>query len=144
VCTQIQLGYGVMAASVTVLKPFMVVYEKPAGYTGYSHHPGQRYATNNSEHLSYKMKPPVRSSEVLPDGSILPPGAVDANQPTYSSRSPAPPKEKLSGGNVHDGNESIHSHDSRRLIIERKTAWSIRYEEAESHKSNASETGGSV
>jgi len=31
-----------------------------------------------------------------------------------------------------------------RLIIERKTDWSVRYEEAASQKSIASETGGSV
>ncbi|KAJ9603559.1 hypothetical protein H2200_011745 [Cladophialophora chaetospira] len=146
VCAQIQLGYGIMAASVTVLKPFMVVYEKPLGYSGYSNsnHPAKQYGTNNSDHVSFKMKPVVRSTEVVPDGLASHAPGIDPNQPTYSSRSPAPPREKMGSGGERGRSDSIHSHDSRRLIIERKTAWSIRYEEAESHKSNASETGGSV
>jgi hypothetical protein len=145
VCTQIQLGYGVMAASVTVLKPFMVVYEKPLGYTDYSHHPAAlHYATNNSEHLSFKMRPPARSSASLPNGELSRPLGFDTSQPTYSSRSPAPLKDKLGNGVGYERSVSMHSHDSQRLIIERKTAWSIRYEEEERHKSNASGTAGSV
>lgn len=146
VCTQIQLGYGVMAASITVLKPFMVVYEKPIGYTGYQNHPAKQYATNNSEHTSFKMNSVMRSSEVLPTGlSSHVPAPDDLSHPTYSSRSPAPTRrEKMSSGGGHERDDSIHSQDSRRLIIERQTAWSIRYEEADSHKSNASEAAGSV
>ncbi|EXJ73630.1 uncharacterized protein A1O5_03392 [Cladophialophora psammophila CBS 110553] len=143
VCTQIQLGYGVMAASITVLKPFMAVYEKPMGYTGYSNHPAKGYATNNSGHLSFKMQPVSRSEKVMPDGLASHAVNFDPNQPTFSSRIPTAQKEKK-GSNGHEKSDSIHSHDSRRLIIERKTDWSIRYEEAESHKSNFSEGAASV
>ncbi|KIW28003.1 uncharacterized protein PV07_07695 [Cladophialophora immunda] len=144
VCTQIQLGYGVMAASITVLKPFMAVYEKPMGYSGYTSHPGKNYATNNSEHLSFKMQTVPRSGEVMSDGLASHAVTFDPTQPTFSSRIPTGQKEKRGSGSGHDRNDSIHSHDSRRLIIERKTDWSIRYEEAESHKSNVSEGAASV
>ncbi|KIW89359.1 uncharacterized protein Z519_10213 [Cladophialophora bantiana CBS 173.52] len=143
VCTQIQLGYGVMAASITVLKPFMAVYEKPMGYTGYSNHPAKGYATNNSGHLSFKMQPVSGSEEVMPGGLASRAVNFDPNQPTFSSRIPTAQKEER-GSNGHEKSDSIHSHDSRRLIIERKTDWSIRYEEAESHKSNFSEGAASV
>ena len=151
-----------MAASVTVLKPFMVVYEKPLGYSSYGGTGGRnggtdgQYATSNSNRLSLKNGSAVRSSEIIPDMPMtgLAPRQIDPNQVTYSSRNPAPPREKSgrgsAGGNRtnsgggHERDDSIHSQDSRRLIIERKTAWSIRYEEAESSKSNASEAGGSV
>ncbi|OAL30369.1 hypothetical protein AYO22_01567 [Fonsecaea multimorphosa] len=145
VCTQLQLGYGVMAASVTVLKPFMAVYEKPMGYSDYTSHPGKNYATNNSEQLSFKMQPVSRSDEVgIPNGLASHGINFDPNQPTFSSRIPAAQREKRGSGNGHEKSDSIHSHDSRRLIIERKTDWSIRYEEAESNKSNFSEGRASV
>jgi hypothetical protein len=132
-----------MAASITVLKPFMAVYEKPLGYTGYSPHPAKAYGTSHSQAASFKMGAVVSSSEALPDNRIMTPANMDSNQITYSSRSPGPPRDRVNGAG-HGRSDSIHSNDSRKLIIERKTAWSIRYEEAESHKSNASETAGSV
>ncbi|OAP65390.1 hypothetical protein AYL99_01362 [Fonsecaea erecta] len=144
VCTQVQLGYGIMAASVTVLRPFMAVYEKPVGYSDYSNNPGKTYATNNSEHLSFKMQPVSRSGEAMPDGLGLHAAHLDPNQPTFSSRTPPVQKEKRGGGGGHEKSDSIHSHDSRRLIIERKTDWSVRYEEAESQKSNFSEGAASM
>lgn len=142
VCTQIQLGYGIMAASITVLKPFMVVYEKPTGYTGYPTGPTNKaYATNNSEHASFKMKTVTRSNEV--DDRLPTPGN-DGGQ-TYSSYNATAAGGNNKRGNVlHEKDDSIHSHDSRRMIIERKTDWSVRYEEAESHNSNASELAASV
>ena len=144
VCTQIQLGYGIMAASITVLKPFMVVYEKPMGYTGYSSGGANRnlkYATNKSDH-SFKMKPTVRATEV--SRSITP--APDPTQPGYATYNTTTEGGEKRHGNEtgHERGDSIHSHDSRRLIIERKTDWSVRYEEAESHRSNASDMAGSV
>ncbi|OAL24288.1 hypothetical protein AYO20_10715 [Fonsecaea nubica] len=156
VCTQIQLGYGIMAASVTVLKPFMAVYEKPVGYSGYtSNTVAKKYMTSNNsdhdhDHLSFKMQPLSNSDEVMPER--LSPHAVtfDPNQPIFSSRIPLGPgpgqKQKRGSGSGygHEKSDSIHSHDSRRLIIERKTDWSIRYEEAESHKSVVSEGAPSV
>ncbi|KIW75268.1 hypothetical protein Z517_12042 [Fonsecaea pedrosoi CBS 271.37] len=158
VCTQIQLGYGIMAASVTVLKPFMAVYEKPVGYSGYtSNTVAKKYMTTNNsdrdhdhDHLSFKMQPLSHSDEVMPER--LTPHAVtfDPNQPTFSSRIPLGPgqgqkqKGRSGSGYGHEKSDSIHSHDSRRLIIERKTDWSIRYEEAESHKSVVSEGAPSV
>ncbi|EXJ88941.1 hypothetical protein A1O3_02005 [Capronia epimyces CBS 606.96] len=140
VCTQVQLGYGVMAASVTVLKPFMVVYEKPPGSTDYLTGRNKTYgnATNDSEHVSFKMKPVARSTEVSEKRAVGGATTTDPTQPyaAYHATAAASGREK-----DHD---SIHSHDSRRLIIERKTDWSVRYEEAESQKSATSETGESV
>ncbi|EXJ94614.1 hypothetical protein A1O1_03010 [Capronia coronata CBS 617.96] len=137
VCTQIQLGYGIMAASVTVLKPFMVVYEKPTGSSNYTAGRSKQYGvgTNNSEHLSFKMKSLARSTEV--GDNKRPAAGADPTQPYNSYNVTA-----AAAG--HEKDDSIHSQDSRRLIIERKTDWSVRYEEAESHKSNVSEAGGSV
>ena len=130
-----------MAASVTVLKPFMVVYERPVGYTGYSN--AQKvYATNNSEHRSFKMKSVVRASEA-PDGRRTPANDPMQGFSTYNVTAAAGSTRRGSESG-HDKVNSIHSHDSRRLIIERKTDWSVRYEEAESHKSNGSDAAGSI
>lgn len=162
VCTQIQLGYGIMAASVTVLKPFMAVYEKPTGsYTGYTG--GTRnnknvYGTGNSNHQSFKLasvvrtrddgSPPSPHREHINNGRTTPAATAAANptfpQSRYEVTAVAGHNSRRRGSDGgHEKGDSIHSHDSRRLIIERKTDWSVRYEDSASQKSAASETGGS-
>lgn len=143
VCTQIQLGYGIMAASVTVLKPFMAVYEKPLGYTGYDN--PNRYAANqtSSTQRSFKMDRVGRSNGSPGGGRNIPIPDPTQGFSSYNSAS-ATGGARTGSDQGHERDGSIHSHDSRRLIIERKTDWSVRYEEAESHKSNTSEIAGSV
>lgn len=144
VCTQIQLGYGIMAASITVLKPFMVVYEKPLGYTDYTNQAAKRYATDKSDPTSFKMQPSASSGEITAEGFELPTPGGNADQPTFSTRNPAIYNKKRNRASRDDSGDSIHSQNSRRMIIERKTDWSIRYEDAGSHEGHASESAGSV
>ncbi|KAL2430279.1 hypothetical protein ABEF95_003723 [Exophiala dermatitidis] len=141
VCTQIQVGYGIMAASVTVLKPFMVVYEKPAGSTDYmsgGHIKNYGKNTMPSEHTgtSFQLKSMGRPADAADARSGG--GATDPTQQYSGYNATA-----TAHGHKKD-DDSINSQDSRRMIIERKTDWSVRYEEAESRKSNASVVAGSV
>jgi len=123
-----------MAASVTVLKPFMVVYENPPGYTANTY-----YHPTSGKH-SFKLSSIRSKGEDLRSRvSKHTPGFVSPNPVSYSvTVSHVDNKTRKSG---HERTDSIHSHDSRRMIIERQTDWSVRYEEADSANSGVSDAG---
>lgn len=168
ICTQLQLGYGVMAASIPCLKPFITVYEKPTGgstaasyYTATSAiSSGGKKNTNNitgsSSSHSINLKSfnafnaftPIRRQQTQrsdsqagikgPPTSTVSQFRPDA-QDTYAATISVPKREnsrssRISRNRYGDSNGagddaiSVQTHDSRRMIIETQTDWSVQYQ----------------
>jgi hypothetical protein len=127
VCTELQLGYSVMAASIPCLKPFVTVYEKEPGQTAHSYYIDRPSNTVSSERsiklksLNSNLGQKHKSRASIP-GSLSPTVGL---QYTYTATVTTRDKK----ANPHDDDAlSVNTQDSRRMIIERKTDWSVQYD----------------
>src|SRR5271155_3094652 len=115
-----------MAASIPCLKPFVTVYEKQPGQTTHSYYADRLGNTVESER-SFKLKSlnsnpgPKHESRPSMPGSLSPTVGL---QNTYTATVTTRDKKTM----PHDDALSVHSHDSRRMIIERTTDWSVQYD----------------
>jgi hypothetical protein len=155
VCTQLQIGYGMLAAAVSCLRPFVAVYEtshgkqysnltngraiagskKPsllsaAGASSFPPHPGVLHPPN------VRTRSPIFTdfgldeiSTVLSTGATHRPSQFRSYIATIASPTCDQPREDTDARRLHS------SHDSEEMIIQRKTDWSIHYEPRNSHSS---------
>jgi hypothetical protein len=155
VCTQLQIGYGMLAAAVLCLRPFVAVYEtslssqysnltnsraiagsrKPsllsaAGASSFPLHPRVVRPPNararNSIVTDFGLD---EISTVLSTGATHRPSQSRSYTATIASPTCDQPREDTDARRLHS------SHDSEEMIIQRKTDWSLHYEPRNSHAS---------
>lgn len=151
VCTQLQIGYGIMAASMSVLRPFIAVYEKDSTYPANSAHNTVPRSTtkrtnNTKSNTSFQLRSilhrghnPDRSNR-SPSSPAFPPdlhdtqtytASVSHQQPPLAAqlrRSHEHPKTSPTTTATREDAGSVESGDSKPLMIVRHTDWSVRYD----------------
>jgi hypothetical protein len=142
VCTQLQIGYGMMAATFPCLRPFVSVYEMPAqthtnSYFQHGSRSDFKLTSVNSSASAQKSKSRNRS----PDGGGGGGGGgngrswadMPAFRPDQSTHTATVAFYDKKNNNHHhhrkDSSGSIHSHDSQKMIIERKVDYSVTYDD---------------
>ena len=122
VCTQLQLGYGIIAVTIPCLRPFLAVYDGPRpgqSTYGYQSNGGdkglQSFGSGNPRSpLSREgSSPGVRQYVSRPQG-------FRPDQTKYTAT--------VSLRDMKNERSSMNSHESRQMIIEQKTGWSIEYD----------------
>jgi hypothetical protein len=145
VCTQLQIGYGMLAAAVSCLRPFVAVYET-------SH--GNQYSNlTNSRAIAGSKKPSLSaagSSSFPPHSGIVRLANARARSPIVtdfglgeistvsSTRATHRPSQSRSYTAIiaRPTCDQLHSsHDGEKMIIQRKTDWSVHYEPQDPHAS---------
>lgn len=121
-CTQIQLGYAIMATTIPCLKPFMAAYETPRS-SSYKTSDGQ-YSSGISNSSAFHSK--ARKPAISIEGSKT---LTRGEPPTTDPLTPRP-CENIYRATVshHDASRAVHSsdsNDSRQMIITKVTGWSI-------------------
>ena len=148
VCTQLQIGYGMLAAAVSCSRPFVAVYE--------TSHSNQYPNLTNSRAIAGSRKPNLLSaagpssfpphprvvrppnararnsivtdfgldeiSTVLSTGATHRPSQPRSYTVTIASPTYDQPREDTDARRLHS------SHDGEKMIIQRKIDWSVHYE----------------
>ena len=129
VCVQIEMDYGAMAATIPCLGPFLKACRTHAQVDG-RQRPGRSFGLNT---LGDPMsKASSKGSKALHSG--LTSGARGNNRRTLDQQIFRPDYvEAVSTVTPDNRNEksdqqSIESHDSRRMIIKKKTEYRVQYE----------------
>lgn len=137
-CAQLEIGYGIMASIIPCLKSFITPFEKqPASYY-------ERYADGSA---AFKLSPlkSLAGSETLTSGheiESIPHGSVNregmkvgGDDGTLRTNWKLRPEDLIYQARVTHaksedsiGRKSIDSGDSKRMIIKKKTDWSIDYD----------------
>jgi hypothetical protein len=124
ICTQILLHYSLMAATIPCLKPFVISFN-----TGWG--------------LGMASKSQSSNPQLYSENSGSPPAPAPAPAPVQEVvMSPPPFRQDLPepqacvtnvevGDHRHDGADSIHSHESQRMIIHETRAWMVEHESIE-------------
>jgi hypothetical protein len=125
VCTQLQIGYGAMAATFPCLQPFVAVYEAPKqnSYYCYGSHRDVRLTSVNSATSRSKSGRNSRncSSESSAGQPVWGTAALRLDQSTHTAT--------VSCYDKHRGTNSINSHDGQKMFIERKVDYSVTYDD---------------
>jgi hypothetical protein len=143
ICAQLELGYGLMASTIPCLKPFIAVYEGPK-------HPCSTYNRSYGKESTGDYNPKsFNSAQLKSNSSADAPTGRKGNGPqgfrpdqikymatatvtqskggvrTHISHGHSPGKGHGIG---HGGRNERSSDDSRQMIIETKTDWSVEYD----------------
>ncbi|MCJ1472904.1 hypothetical protein MMC13_001553 [Lambiella insularis] len=128
VCAQIEMDYGAMAATLPCLGPFLKACRTHTEIDG-RQRPGRSFglntlgdpmskmASNGSKALHSRLSSGARGNRRTLDQQIFRPDYVD----TASTATSEKRTEKTD-------QQSIESHDSRRMIIKKKTEYHVQYE----------------
>ena len=122
ICTQVLLHYSLMAATIPCLKPFVISFN-----TGWGHGTANKSQSSNlqlqsgSNSYSRSLKPSATVQEVV----LPPPFRQDLPEPQ------ACVTNVEVGYRRHDSTDSIHSHESQRMIIRETRAWMVEHENIE-------------
>ncbi|MCJ1382506.1 hypothetical protein MMC17_005619 [Xylographa soralifera] len=128
VCAQIEMDYGAMAATIPCLGPFLKACRTHTEIDG-RQRPGRSFGLNTlgdpmskmtskgSKALHSGLSSGARGNRRTLDQQIFRPDYVDA----ASTATPEKRMEKTD-------QQSIESHDSRRMIIKKKTEYHVQYE----------------
>ena len=115
VCTQFEIGYGIMTNTIPCLKPFMAVYEDPDIY-----HKGCGSGRGASDRAGsdFKLSPynsasnmPTRRSSRVDQRKLRP------DQTNYSTT--------ISHQDQKSDHVSVETNDSSQMIIKKAMAWSV-------------------
>ena len=125
ICAQIEMDYSAMAATIPCLGPFLKACRTHNEIDG-RQRPGRSFGLNNlgeptskmgSKALNSGTHSGLRSNRRTIDQQMFRSDYVDAT----STAAPDERAEKID-------QLSIESHDSRRMIIKKKTEWRVQYE----------------
>ncbi|OXV07771.1 hypothetical protein Egran_04465 [Elaphomyces granulatus] len=122
ICTQVLLHYSLMAATIPCLKPFVISFN-----TGWGHGTANKSQCSNlqqqsgSNSYSRSLKPSAPVQEVV----LPPPFRQDLPEPQ------ACVTNVEVGYRRHNSADSIHSHESQRMIIRETRAWMVEHENIE-------------
>lgn len=143
ICTQLELSYGILTGSITVLKPFMVVYEptdtSTGTYVSYASGDGKRYFRNDKSQYSYTIshnRDEAQRKRISNDSDTH---AIMARQQSQSKQDSQPQIELDSisvenrahneaDSNRNDSTVSLDE-NSRKMTIRMKKGWKIHYED---------------
>jgi len=154
VCTQLQIGYGMLAAAVSCLRPFVAAYETSYG-NQYSNLTNSRAIAGSKKpsflsagassfppypgvvrHPNARARNPIVTdsgldeiSTVLSTGAAHRPSQSHSYSATVASPTCDQPREDTDARRLHS------SHDGEKMIIQRKADWSIHYEPLNPHAS---------
>ena len=120
-CTQIQLGYAIVATTVPCLKPFMAAYERPRS-SSYKTSGGQ-YSSGISNSSAFHSK--TRKSAISLEGIKVPTSGEPSTDPLALRPDNNTHRTIISNPDPNRAVHSSDSNDSRQLIIKKVTGWSI-------------------
>ena len=128
VCTQLQIGYGAMAATFPCLRPFVAVYEAPAetkqsSYYQHGSRSDVKLTSVNSGTTRSKSGRLLRNRSPEPRAGH-PPWDTTAFRPDQSTHTAT-----VSFYNKHQGKDSVHSQESQKMFIERKVDYTVTYDD---------------
>jgi hypothetical protein len=139
VCTQLQIGYGTMAITFPCLRPFVSVYEPDPVTTKQNsyYQQGSRSDIKLASVQSTTNSKSRRSQNRLPSGVVQPTFRPDLS--THTTTVSYNHKKKTGGSD-----SSIHSHDSRKMFIERTINYTVTYDERSLREDGLSSADGHV
>ena len=130
-CTQLEIGYSIMASIIPCLKTFMMPYdrqlEKPTQYRNYAYGNGTSHklsslASNSREEAFAGVEPAEQSQEGIGRLGAKFMGKLRPEQTIYEAKVVTRPE----GGALD--RKSIDSGNSRRMIIKKGVEWSVDYD----------------
>lgn len=154
---QLELSYGILTGSITVLKPFVAVYEPSAsstanykGYAGYASGDGSRYFRNDKNQYSYSVghsRDEAQRKRTSKDSDTQ---AIMIQQQLRSTPTPHfqmemdnidighPRQDEIAADPIDQpqrvglnlpGSDSNHDENGQKMIIRMKKGWKVHYEE---------------
>jgi hypothetical protein len=139
VCTQLQIGYGTMAVTFPCLRPFVSVYEPDPITTKQNsyYRQGSRSDIKLTSVASTTNSKSRKSRNRSPSGGTPPTFRPD--QSTHTATVSYNHKKKTGGTSG-----SIHSHDSRKMFIERTVDYTVTYDDRSLREDAPSSADGHV
>ena len=126
ICAQIEMDSSAMAATIPCLGPFLKACRTHNGVDGRLR-PGRSFGLNTLGDPLSKVGSKALQSETTSSGARGIRRTIDQQmfRPDYvDTASTVTPEARMEKMDQH----SIESHDSRRMIIKKKTEWRVQYE----------------
>jgi hypothetical protein len=130
-CTEIEIGYSIMASIVPCLKTFMAPYERPDPNASYYHNSGNgtnyklssMASRSENDHAASNVsinRSPATDQQYLTTGKRML-GKLRPEQTVYEARVTHNHSGEVRRGSVDSGN-------SQRMIIKKGVEWSVDYD----------------